>query len=81
MFELNKANYDSIKMTNGKKGLSHFLNGGREIHGYLKGDGVKDILEDSFSNLYGQKSADSDIFNSSKDACSIFRPKRLDEKY
>jgi len=77
-----KANYEASKR--GKKGekTAKTLSDLREwTDHYISGDSQKDNSEDQQANKYGRNAAISGKFKSAKEACTIYRPNGLDEKY
>ena len=42
---------------------------------------VQDVIEDQRANYYGRQAARSGNYTSARDACAIYRPEGLDEKY
>jgi len=77
-----KANFEAYKR--GWKGqeVAKSLSDIREIYGRRKPDyTLKDELEDQGANQYGRDMADSGKFVDAREACAIYRPKDLDEKY
>ena len=47
----------------------------------FKNDSSYDLFQDETANIYGREAAKSGKFSSASEACSIFRPEGLDEKY
>jgi hypothetical protein len=76
-----KANYQAAKRGWLGKAAGLVLNAGREAYGLAKGDGIKDMHEDMQANAYGYRAAVSGKYETAEEACAIFRPKGLDDKY
>lgn len=76
-----KANYEAASRGPVGYAASKALSDGREVYGFLKGDGLKDIHEDQIANTYGRVLGQSGLFHSGKEACIGLRPEALDKKY
>jgi hypothetical protein len=84
-----KANYEATHRGGFGETRSEILSTAREAYGiakaYAKREGynetAKDTLEDMAANYVGRETAKSGKFSSSREACAIFRPKGLDDKY
>jgi DNA-directed RNA polymerase len=82
------ANYEATRSGwNGEKNAESLSNA-REIlfmpkeiikHGFK--DALKDSVHDQLANMYGRTAAKSGNFPSAQEACAIYRPKGLDDKY
>lgn len=83
-----KANYEATKRGWDGFAAAAFISNMREaenlaIDPFRKGllPVIKDIGQDQGANFHGRNAALSGRFSSSREACAIFRPKGLDEKY
>ncbi|HRQ60219.1 MAG TPA: hypothetical protein PLO23_01695 [Alphaproteobacteria bacterium] len=76
-----KANYEATQLGWGSEVEAQALSLGREAYGLIKGDGLKDASKDMKANAYGRESAKSGVYSSSSEACAIYRPAGLNEKY
>lgn len=76
-----KANYEAAQRGWLGKQSAETLSNVREVYGGLKGDTVEDSVADQKANIYGRNAATSNKYSSSSEACAIYRPRGLDEKY
>jgi len=83
-----RANYEASEKGWGGFAVAAFLSNMREATDIVKGtfksgpiETAKDVIKDQSVNKYGRDAARTGNFKSSQEACSIFRPKALDEKY
>lgn len=77
-----KANYEaSEKGHEAEKRAEQLSNLRVKYKKNIKNDSNKDIFEDQGANIYGREAAKTGRFKSAKEACAIFRPNGLDEKY
>ncbi|HQX26614.1 MAG TPA: peptidoglycan-binding protein [Alphaproteobacteria bacterium] len=82
-----KANYEATKRGWDGFAAAGFLSNMREagnlvIDPIKKGQfPVKDVIDDQHANKYGRNSARSGQFSSAREACAIYRPAGLDDKY
>lgn len=75
------ANYEAAKRGwNGRK-TAESLSKARLRYKQYKGNTSYDLFQDQTANIFGREAADFGEFQSARDACSIFRPEGLDEKY
>ena len=83
-----KANYEATKrgkngekaaktMSDKKESLDKF----RKKHLKIEQFSDLDSFRDQKANIWGREAAKTDKFSSSNEACAIFRPEGLDEKY
>ena len=76
------ANYEATSLGNGGWIDAYALSAAREAYGILiKKDPLDDVKEDLKANKHGRESARSGKYKTAQEACAIFRPKGLDEKY
>ena len=83
-----RANYEATEKGWDGFAASVWMSDAREVYGITKdtikqglSEALKDNAEDQKANRYGRNAARSGRFPSAREACSIFRPKALDEKY
>lgn len=83
-----RANYEATENGWGGFSVAKLLGDTREAVDLMTdsfktgiGSTLKDIGEDQQANLHGRTAARSGKFESSRQACSKFRPKALDDKY
>ena len=77
-----KANHEATLRGWLGKSTAEYLSDERENIGRMKSDySLKDEIEDQKANRYGRKQALSNQYKSSSEACAIFRPQGLNEKY
>lgn len=76
-----KANYEASQLGWRSEIEAQALSLGREAYGLIKGDGLKDASKDMKANQHGRESAKFGGYSSASEACAIYRPAGLDEKY
>jgi hypothetical protein len=77
-----KANFEAGSRGVYGEDAAKFLSNAHEYVDDLSGDSKEDSADDQRANVYGRKMARTKRYNSGRDACAPFRPKRgLDEKY
>jgi len=83
-----KANFEAAKRGWAGQAAASFLSGAREVitspksviqNGFI--NMTKDAILDHKANRYGRNAAVQGQYKSAQEACSIFRPDGLDEKY
>lgn len=82
------ANYESSKSGWLGNAAAGFISNMREAGDLVKGtfsrgviQSALDVMDDQNVNMYGRGAARSGKFTSAKEACAIYRPQGLDEKY
>lgn len=82
-----KANYEAAERGWDGFAMAGFISNMREV-GNLVLDPIKkgilpveDTINDQKANNYGRNAPRSKIFSSAREACEIYRPKGLDDKY
>jgi len=77
-----KANYEAAERGNESAKRAEQLSKARiKYKKRFKNDTSKDIFEDQGANIYGREAAKSGKFTSAREACEVFRPNGLDDKY
>lgn len=76
-----KANYEATKRGWRGEASAENLSNMRESYGQMKGDPESDKEADQKANRYGRSAARSGKYKSARDACALYRPKGLDDKY
>lgn len=77
-----KANYEATQRGWAGKSAAEHLSDEREKAGRLKSDyTLKDEAADQKANRHGRQAALSNRYTSAEEACAIFRPKGLNDKY
>jgi hypothetical protein len=83
-----KANYEASQRGWSGLAAANFMSNMREagnmaVDTFKKGVGrtVRDVADDQKANKYGRDAARAGNFSSASEACSIFRPKGLNDKY
>lgn len=76
-----KANFEATQRGWNGDQTAQSLSDMREIYGQIKGDGLTDKTQDTIANAHGRQAARSGKYKTAEEACAIFRPKGLNEKY
>ncbi len=84
-----KANYEAASRGELGEMRAEIFSASREVFGEAKSyyerirakDAFEDMGQDLAANYFGREAAKSGKFSSSAEACAIFRPEGLDEKY
>lgn len=76
------ANYEATQQGWEGEAQATLLSGYRELYGnVIKGDPINDMKEDLKANRYGRDASKSGKYRSAQEACAIYRPKGLDDRY
>ena len=76
------ANYQATQRGWAGKTIAKTLSNAKELKDqYITGHPKEDSEADQKANKYGREAATSGQYQSAREACAIFRPKDLDEKY
>jgi peptidoglycan hydrolase-like protein with peptidoglycan-binding domain len=74
------ANFNASRRGWAGKTVAHILSDAKEVKDvYIRG--YNDSAEDQKANSWGRQAAELDDYQSAQQACAIYRPEGLDEKY
>lgn len=77
-----KANFEASKRGWAGDGVARSLSDQREAYGQkYKGEDKKDMVQDMIANAHGRSAARNGEYETAEQACAIFRPKGLNDKY